>query len=42
MNIGRIPTNIVRGQPKGSKCLKFSTFTNLVLGCEVESQISEF
>jgi len=37
VNIGEIPTNIVRGQPRGAKCLKFPTFANLLSSYEVES-----
>jgi len=36
MNIGGIPTNIVRGQPRRVEYLKFSTFANLVPNCEDE------
>jgi len=42
VNIGGIPTNVVRDQPRGAKCLKFPMFANLVPSCEVESQNSEF
>jgi len=36
MNIGGIPTNIVWGQPRRVKYLKFPTFANLVSSYELQ------